>query len=188
MVNYRTLTCPVPVPPGLSGLDRPTWLTLLLGRLCQKAGCAARVVLLGAIPAPRRKAFQEDLLASACSPWIFLTELFSPGWGALSDEQEALLWLLVLMGVSLSDISCLILRLVYRWPLPGVGFWGLGSPFSAQLQLSLSGLRVSPWSFPHRPSDFRKETERFLHVRVYFFLQVSWAQADGSRTKAMASK
>ena len=53
---------------------------------------------------------EEELSSRTC--WQVLihlglfTELFNPGWGTLSGEQEALLLLMVFTGVDLNAISC----------------------------------------------------------------------------------
>ena len=153
------------------------WKALLKSRLCS-CSCAA-----GSHSSPRK------IKLSRRTCWQVLDLL-----GALQSRMGGSVWWA--RGTAVVDVIyeygfkwCFLLTccLVYRWPLPGVGVWGLGSCLSTWLEL-LSGCWVSPRPLSQRPSEYSKVTERLLHLWVHFFFQVSWAQADVSWTKIMASK
>lgn len=153
---------------------------LLKSRLCS-CSCAA-----GSHSSPRKTSFPGGP-AGKCL--IILDSLLSS-----SIQEGGSVWWV--RGTALVDVIyeygfkwyfLLTCCLVYRWPLPGVGVWDLGSRLSTWMEL-LSGPWVSPWPLSQRPSQYRKVTERLLHLWVHSFYQVSWAQADVSWTKVMASK
>lgn len=91
--------------------------------------------------------------------------------------------MLVFVHVGLRNTACLTSCLVYRWPLPGVGVWSLGSPLG-----HCQGPEYLHSLSPQRPLEYKKVIWILAYLDPFLFssqLGSGWAGMSWRETIAL---